>query len=258
MRPWAGRAVALNVKPKVKPMRITTPRIVQPGEGGVRPWVWLLFLVALGAWSWQVFHFGQQRAGFDINQANAREDRLRERLTEIEQERDVLRAAAARFERAGQIDRAAADGVKAEIKTLQDERAELKREVAFLKTLVSSGGDNKQLLLDNYRLTAVGDEAYRFEVTLSKAANDSATVNGQVILRVKGKSEGTPKTLDMKALTDGRRTNIGVRFKNFQKLKADLQLPIGFEPTAIEVGVKLDGNRFKSFEQAYDWRLSDA
>jgi len=244
--------------PKVKPYQFTTPRIIQPGEGGVRPWVWLLFLAALGAWSWQVLQVGQQRAGFDIDRSSMREETLRERIAELEAERDILRAASARFERAGQIDRAAADGVKAEIKSLQDERAELKREVAFLKTLVSGGGGDKQLMLNEYRLTAVGDESYRFEVTVSKAANDSATVKGHVILRVKGQVEGSPKTLDMKTLTNGRRTNIGIRFKNFQKLKADLQLPIGFVPSAIEVAVKLDGNRFKSFERAYDWKPSDA
>ena len=131
--------------------------------------------------------------------------------------------------------------------------------MAFLKTLVSgSGGGDKQLMLNEYRLTAVGDEAYRFEVTVSKAANDSATVKGYVTLRVKGQVAGSPRTFDMGALTDGRRTNIGIRFKNFQKLKADLQLPIGFLPSAIEVAVKLDGNRFKSFERAFDWKPSEA
>ncbi len=50
---------------KKKPTRVITPRIVQPGEGGGRPWLWLLFLVALAAWSWQVFEFGRQQAGFD-------------------------------------------------------------------------------------------------------------------------------------------------------------------------------------------------
>ena len=104
--------------PKVKPQKFTTPRIMQPGEGGVRPWVWLLFLAALGAWSWQVLQVGQQRAGFNIDRSSLREEALRERITELEAERDVLRAASARFERAGQIDRAAADGVKAEIKSL--------------------------------------------------------------------------------------------------------------------------------------------
>ncbi len=61
------------------------------------------------------------------------EDELQQRIDELEEERDALRASAARFERAGQIDRAAADGVQSEVKALQDERAELKREVALLK-----------------------------------------------------------------------------------------------------------------------------
>ncbi len=31
-------------------------------------------------------------------------------------------------------------------------------------------------------------------------------------------------------LTDGKRSNIGIRFKSFQKLKTDLNCPRGFEP----------------------------
>ena len=242
---------------KVKPTRVTTPRIIQPGERSMRPWLWGLFLVALGAWSWQVFQYGQQRAGAGVDRSGKAEERLRDRVAELEQERDTLRAAAARFERSGQIDRAAAEGVKSEVKALQEERAELKREVAFLKTLVS-GSEGKELLLEDFRLTKGAGRAYRFEVTLAKGAEDEATVVGQVILRVKGRTEGRPKTLGMEALTDGSRSNIGIRFKNFQKLKTDLQLPEGFEPAVIEVGVTTDGKAFKSFEQAFDWKVTDA
>ncbi|MCB1785258.1 MAG: hypothetical protein KDJ33_03335 [Gammaproteobacteria bacterium] len=243
---------------KIKPSRIISPRIVQPGEGGVRPWLWIAFLIALGAWSWQVFQFGQQRAGFDVGRRDAAEDRLRERVAELQEENDVLRAAAARFERAGQIDRAAVDKVKAEVKALQDERAELKRKVAFLNTLVS-GGDKKALILDDYRLVEVGEREYRFEITVSKPADeDQDTVSGQVSIRVKGTLAGVDKTLEMDALTDGKRSNFGIRFKSFQKLKTELQLPGDFTPATVEVAVRPDGKAFKSFDQAYSWAVSDA
>jgi hypothetical protein len=62
----------------------------------------------------------------------------------------------------------------------------------------------------------------------------------------------------MDSLTDGRRSNIGIRFKSFQRLKTELRLPEGFEPTSVEVVVKPDGEVFKSFERAYDWKVSDA
>jgi hypothetical protein len=241
---------------KVKATRVISPRIVQPGEGA-RSWLWILLLLALGAWSWQVFEFGQQRAGYDAGERDEVEERLLQRIAELEEERDRLRSSAARFERAGQIDRAAADGVRDEVKSLQEERAELRREVAFLKTLVSGGGESK-LALDQYSLVAIGEDSYRFEVTLSKRTGDGDTVRGQVVVSVSGEVDGEKRTLDMATLTDGKRSNIGIRFKNFQKLKTDLKLPTGFVPASIEVAVKPDGKTFKSFEQTYDWTVSDA
>jgi cell division protein FtsB len=241
---------------KIKPTRVTTPRIVQPGEGGGRSWLWLLLLIALGAWSWQVFEFGRQRAGFDAGQYNQLESDLQQRIEELEEERDALRASAAKFERAGQIDRAAADGVQSEVKALQDERAELKREVAFLKSLVSD--DEKALVLSDFSLTPRDERSYRFEVTLSKRKDDQDPVSGQVEIGISGQIDGEDRFLQMSELTEGKRTNFGIRFKSFQKLKADLKLPAGFEPVSVLVVVKPGGQAFQSFEQAFDWNVPDA
>jgi len=241
---------------KTKPTRVITPRIVQPGEGSGRTWLWLLFLVALAAWSWQVFEFGRQRAGFDAGQRNEMAGALQQRIEELENERDALRADAAKFERAGQIDRAAADDIQYEVKVLQDERAELKREVALLQTLVS-GGESK-LLLGDFSLIRLDELNYRFEVTLSKRTDDQATVSGQVSFELVGELDGETNILAMSQLTEGKRSAIGIRFKSFQKLKSDLRLPEGFDPTAMKIRVQPDGEKFKSFEQAYDWKVTDA
>lgn len=255
MRPRTGRIASLTGMAKYKPTRVVTPRIVQPGEGS-RVWLWSLVVVALVAWTWQVFEFGRQRAGFDVGQRNDTEDGLLERIAELEQERATLIADTARLERSSQIDRAATDGVKSEVKALQEERAELKREVAFLKSLVSNT-DNK-LVLDSQALVEVGEGLYRFEVTLSKRTEDANTVSGQVTVSVTGEHEGVLRKLDMDTLTKGSRSNIGLRFKNFQKLKTELVLPKGFQPTTIEVAVKPDSKGFRPFEQSYDWKVSDA
>jgi len=241
---------------KIKPTRIVTPRIVQPGAGRGRAWLWLLALVVLGLWSWQVFEYGRRNAGFDFSQIGQVESVLRGRIAALEQELDALRAAADRFERDGQVDKAATEQVKAEVRALQDERAELKREVTFLKSLVADGG--RKLVLNDHSLTKVGERQYRFEVTLAKRTDDQLTVSGQVVVSVKGEADGGPKVLDMASLTEGRRSSIGIRFKSFQKLKTELQLPDGFAPTSLEVAVKPEGKDFKSFERAFDWKPSDA
>lgn len=240
---------------KGKPTTVASPRIIQPGEGR-RIWPWVLLFVVLCAWTWQVFEFGRQQAGFSVTKSNAREGELATRIAELEAERDELRSAAARFERAGQIDRAAVDGVQEQVKVLQDERAALKREVAFLKTLVS--GEEHKLALAKPTLVALGERAYRFEVTLSKGSENGGTVQGEAIFSVKGRTDAGDKTLDMEALTEGRRARIGIKFKNFQKLSAEITLPEGFQPAEIVVGVKPGGKGFKAFETSFDWQVSDA
>ena len=241
---------------KKKPTRIITPRIVQPGEGGGRPWLWLLFLLGLAVWTWQVFEFGRQRAGFDVGHWDEQERSMQQRIEQLEEERDELRAAAARFERAGQIDRAAAEGVQAEVKALQGERAELKREVALLESLVSGSKDT--LMLSDFSLSAIDELNFQFAVTLSKRTESEDTISGQATVELSGELAGERHILGMNQLTDGRRSNIGIRFKSFQKLKADLRLPEGFEPDSLKVLVTPDGENFKSFEQVYDWKVEGA
>jgi hypothetical protein len=240
---------------KTRLSSVATPRIVQPGDRS-RTWLWVVFAIVLAVWTWQVFEFGRQQAGFSASDSHAREDELVARILALQAERDELLAAAARFERAGQIDRAAVDGVQARVKALQDERAELKREVAFLKTLVS--GEEYELKLAGPTLVELGDGAFRFEVTLSKGSVQAGTVQGEAVFKVKGTSDGAEKVLEMEALTDGRRSRIGIKFNNFQKLSAELKLPNGFEPAAIVVAVKPGSKGFKAFEQTYDWQVSDA
>ncbi len=240
---------------KIKPTRVITPRIVQPGEGG-RPWLGTLLLIILALWSWQVFEFGRKHAApAGSGQRDQLEESLQQRIRELEEERDALRADVARFEGAGQIDRAAADDIQSEVKAIQEQRAELKREIGLLKSLVS-GGDDK-LMLGDANLTEIDGGSYRFEVTLSKRIDDQETVSGQVVLSVTGRLGGEDKILDMQALTGGSLSNIGIRFRNFQKLTTDLQLPAGFEPAAIQVSVRPDGQGFKSFDQVFDWKTSD-
>jgi len=241
---------------KIKPTTITTPRIVQPRAYGAT-WLWLAFLVALSLWSWQVFRLGEHSGGLDAAERDRVEASLKQRVEELEKQKMALTAQAARFERAAQIDREAAEQVQGEVKSLQQERSELKREVAFLKALVS-GEASEELQLESPVLVQGNGGGYHFEVKLSKRSDDPGTVTGRVVIKVVGKSGGAEKKLDMKMLTDGKRTNIGIKFKNYQKLKTDIKLPEGFDPSKIEVAVQPNGNVYKAFEQVYDWKLSDA
>lgn len=242
---------------QVKPKRIVTPRIVQSSPG-VRGWLWLLFLIVLGVWSWQLYEYGRQQGGFDAVGRDRVESRLTAQVAELETERAQLRTDLARLERSSQIDRTATDEVRLQLKVLQEEKAELKGEVAFLRGLVS-GGEGELLRLSKPNLAVEPEGGFVFEVTLSKDnEQDQATVMGRVTISVVGQQQGKEQKLGMKQLTKGRRSNIGIKFRKYQKLTTKIALPEGFEPTSIKVAVRPDGQEFKPFQQVYAWKLSDA
>lgn len=234
---------------KVKPTEVITPRIV---ERRLNPWPWVLAAALLLLWTWQVLAFGERRGGHVAEVAEVREQELRARIDALEKEKVALTAHAARLERASQIDRAAVESIKAEVTALQEERAALKREVAFMKALVS-GEATEELWLEKPRLSDAGDGRFLFDVTLTKPPDDDGTVTGRVVIEVIGQADGKTERVDMKSLTQGSRTNIGIRFKNYQKLSTDMVLPKDFEPQKIEVVVEPSGDVYKPFKKLYDW-----
>jgi hypothetical protein len=234
---------------KIKPTEVITPKIV---ERRLNPWPWIVAVALLALWTWQVLAFGERQGGHAAATAAARETGLETRIAELEKEKVSLTAHAARLERASQIDRAAVESIQAEVTALQEERATLKREVAFMKALVS-GEATEELWLEKPRLVDAGDGRFVFDVTLTKPPDDDDTVTGRVVIEVIGKAGGKTERVDMKSLTKGSRTNIGIRFKNYQRLSTDMVLPEDFQPEQIEVAVEPSGDVYKAFKKLYEW-----
>jgi len=235
--------------------RFQTPEIVQPGSRRFL-WVWVLLLAAVAVLAWKMFEFGRASAGFDSAARDTQVELLEERIAALQAERDQLRAAAAKFERASQIDQSAVASVQAQLKALQDERSALRQEVEFLKSLVS--GDITALQLSDLSLRKEdGDEGagYRFAFTISKRAKDDDRVQGTVSVLLSGQLQGEAKTLDSKALgIDAKDLRMG--FNHFQKFAGALRLPVGFIPRELQVAVKPKGKKFKAFEQTFEWRVN--
>ena len=230
-----------------------TPQIVQPGNRRFL-WVWALVLAAVAVLGWKMFEFGQERAGFNAAARDTQVELLEERIAALQVELDQARAAAAKFERASQIDQSAVATVQAELKALQDERSALRQEVEFLKSLVS--GDITALQLSDLTLGKTEDGAgYAFAFTLSKRAKDRDRVQGVLELAVLGQLKGESATLDSKALgIDSKDLKMG--FNHFQEFQGQLQLPVGFIPKELQVEVKPKGKKFKPFEQSFEWRVN--
>lgn len=228
------------------------PRIVHPNRGRSLFWT-VLVLLLIGAAGWLGYQAGAHNAGFSLGRTVSSQADLEQRLQELQREHESLRAEAARYQRASQIDRLAAEQVRGELRALQEERSALTKKVTFLNSLIS--GEVSALQVSKVKLSSRGEEqeAVQFAFLVSKRAKDDEKVVGRVKVRVAGKLAGKAATLKGKQL--GLNGSIKMGFRHFQKVEGELRLPEGFVPAELVVIVEPDGAKFKQFEQRVKWKL---
>lgn len=229
----------------------SAPRIVQPGGLPQAWWLLVVLVLLFSTLAWQAFEFGRRSAGYDVRATREQVRELEQRVASIAERRDQLREEAARFERSAQVDRIAVESVQLELKDLQQERSRLRQEVEFLKSLVS--GDVTILQLDEVRLHALeGDNLFRFHFTVSKRAEDNQKARGRVVLSVSGELDGEETTLEQSEIgVDSSQMVLG--FMHFQNIDGQMTLPADFQPIELHLLVQPSDDKFKSFEQSFEW-----
>lgn len=240
---------------RVKRRRIKPPKIVQPG-GRLKLWLTMGAAAVLAGWSWFAYDYGRQDAGFHSAAASDRQQRLKAQIKVLETEREHLLLATANHQRASQIDRNAARRVQEDIKSLQEERAELKRQVAFLKELIAN--NDGPIQVKDFRLRAVsGERQFQYAFTVSNAHRNLGELNGQINIVVRGQAEGVARYFRLGDLTGGKLKAHRMRFKHFQNVQGKLTLPENFSPQTITVEIVPREKTVKTTQRTFDWHLAD-
>lgn len=236
---------------------IPTPRIVQPGSlCSLSKIVILLVLIGITGLVWW------PRLNLLITPTEAitdsiATDALRMQISTLETEAEALRLRAITAERTQQVDQAALAAVQQDMLAFQDERAELRRELAFLKSLVSGDMTVLQLLdLKVWQSDEPDTTAYRYSLTVSKRAKSGVKVRGALVLRVTGQQKGQTVVLSMEDM--GIKPNsLSMKFTHFQTFNGAFVLPDAFVPELIKVAVKPTNKQFRPYQKDILWRLVD-
>mgnify|MGYP001817860284 CR=1 FL=1 len=213
----------------------------------------LLGLLAISVGGWSLFDYGRYKAGYDSAEFDLEQLRLVALVDELSGEIYHLREQRAQLERAAQIERKAYNELDTNLKVLQGEILELKEELAFYRGIVSPRDASRGLHLQRFSLEANGLRSYRYTVVLTQVLKNDRLARGRVKLYVEGLQNNEPKTLDLSALSQKPVKELSYRFKYFQNLEGDLELPRGFRPTRATAQILPGGRQQDMIEKTIDW-----
>jgi TolA-binding protein len=237
--------------------RLSAPRIVR------RPpwWVFLVKLtVAVGLLAvvaWKAFEFGQGRAGFDSAAARAELLKVRDEKAGLELEIARLRQRIAMLERAGQVDEIASIEAKDQLRSLQGDVVRLKEDLAFYQNLVTPGEAQSGIRLQSLKIQARSRaRSYKYTLGLTKIVEAGEVVEGVVRLWVEGAHGGESESLPLEELSPDGTKKHNFKFRNFQNIQGTINLPEGFEPSAVKVEAVPEGKGLERLVKVFDWSAS--
>jgi len=214
----------------------------------------------LGLWSWQVFDYGRRYEKSPSIPQTMDQDRSSNRIDQLMKKLESWRFKAINAERTGQIDRGAVDKSREEIRQLQDERAELQKQVMFLKGLIESG--DGPLQVKNFKLTQNEEEEdprlYNYAFKVTQTITNTGKVKGEIRIRVEGILNGDQVELPLSSLRKDKQKAHKMGFSQFQDINGSLRLPENFKPVSFVAEVRPTGKKLKQVTQMFDWMTGDA
>ncbi|MFI2811769.1 MULTISPECIES: DUF6776 family protein [Microbulbifer] len=213
--------------------------------------VTLLVLVTSAA----AYFAGQHhlRKGLD-RKTMAHEESL-DRLDSLRRENEALRLRVATAEQSLAIGEQADEKVRAELVEKENRIAELKQEISFYRGLMAPDDDGDGVSIGRFSLSQMADERrYQFKLLVQQSATRHSVVTGHATFTVVGSQDGQPKRYPLSALSQQVDSEkIALRFKYFQNIEGELQLPHGFEPEGVELLLKSSARKGFNIEQRYGW-----
>jgi len=194
------------------------------------------------------------RAGFDSRMAQRQQDLLAEKIRKMQDENEALRARNAILQQASAVDRHAYDNVDQTIRALQGELLEIRKEVAFYRGIVGAADTSKGLRIQSFMVRS-SDSArrYHFRLILTQYGRHLRAVHGFATMTVAGVQDGKKKQLRLSLLGSRSSQRVKFRFKYFQELQGDFELPEGFLPLRIILKSIPQGKKAVPAEKVYSW-----
>ena len=220
------------------------------------PWYWRWFVVMMigvvvAGVGWATYHFGMEFAGFRQSESERLLSRFEEDLKERDAQVAELRAKAAVAERQLQIERATYADLSRQLKSLSDENAALREDLAFFQSLMPAGSKEAAAVsINRFRVqpeSVPGEYRYRLLLVQTGQRVKEFQGNVQFVLNVE---QSERKFVVMLPTEDNRSdSEYQLNFKFFQRVEGTFKIAPGAVVKSMQVRVFENGAKAPKLTQ---------
>jgi len=225
---------------------ITAPRVaIRPAMPWYLRWFGMLVLaVVVVTVARAAYDFGLRFAGFEHSEAASEQQRLTEENTRLQQENAELRANLAQSERQRQIDHVAYDDLGQQVKTLSNENAGIKEDLAFFETLMPAGGKEGGVTINRFRVdTGALPGEYRYRLLVMQTGRRTSNFQGSLQLVVDLQQDNAKQVMTLPPQGAEDQSPYRLNFRFYQRVEGIFHVAPGTEVKGVQVRVFESGDK---------------
>lgn len=215
----------------------------------------LIILVLSVAGTYAGYRYGVTDQTNAVNQR----DELLIKAANLDKEIKNLQEQVAIFKHGSELEKQATERVRQENIQLQNRVSELEEAVTFYKGIMAPKKNDKGLRIEKASLEITKNkQRIRFKVVLTQVADNRSYVSGRVNIKLHGLENGEKKAISLATLSEDMDSQ-GAKFKfrYFQDIVGEFEIPAGFTPEQFEVIAQSTGRKAMRLEKKFDWILEE-
>ena len=226
----------------------------------VRPLLVLAAIVVCALTGAASYWAGNIRALGAQEKALVERDQLRLQLQQKTEEAEMLSQKVANLSLASEVDKASTEDVRGEVIELKAQITALEEEISLYRGLMAPTESKKGLTIGALELTSTGvPRQYDFKVVVQQLATNHQILNGHLNFNVVGREGEAVRSIPLKDLsTQIDEEDIRLRFKYYQDIQGQLELPLGFEPERVVLVARSTGRDGAVVEKKFGWLVQES
>ena len=203
-----------------------------------------LFMLALGVAGMAAVYYAARHSvapGSDNAASQLRE--ARDQLQRVTSERDGLAAQVVQAESQLKVERAMQQQVATQLRSLEEDNAKLKGDLAFFESLLpAAGGTQRGVVIRSFKLQPDVDEnRMRYRLLVQQSGRPDRDFVGAVALRVTLQKDGRESMIQLPDPAKADDAQAALAFRHYQRVEGSFTVPAGATVRSILVTITSGG-----------------
>jgi len=230
----------MKLKLWMRNLSVSAPRVAVRTQlpWALRAGVLLVAVLIAAAGLAAVYRYARDVGQPDHGTILAELEDARSQLQRLTVDRDRFAAAAVQIENQLRVERATREGIAVQMKTLEEDNARLRADLAFFESLLPAPAAARGVVIRSFQLQPDIDEAtLRYRLLVQQSGRPDRDFVGTVVLKVSLQQDGRSTVLQLPDAAHPAAGPAPLSFRHYQRVEGSFSVPLGAVVRSVQVTI---------------------